>query len=145
MGSIFIYITKETLTPDWSVSDLDGKVLKKGYASLLDKTVRRLPKVHRDLFPTLLSLEFSSGNYIDEHFYLLSGQVKQLKQEFDTILEILLKRQFLSNVDSDTIINYLCKDVYPHSTKDEILNELFEIKDLIDFAANEECNIYFDR
>jgi hypothetical protein len=145
MGSIFIYITKETLTPDWSISDLDGKVLKQRSAYLLDKIVEKLPNVHRDLFPTLLSLEFSSGNYIDEHFYLLSRQVKQLKQEFDTILEILLKRQFLNNVDSDTIISYLCKDGYPHSTKDEILNELFEIKDLIDFAANEECNIYIDR
>jgi hypothetical protein len=145
VGSIFIYISKETLTPDWSISDLDGKVLKQSSAYLLDKIVEKLPKVHRDLFPTLLSLEFSSGNYIDEHFYLLSGQVKQLKQEFDTILEILLKRQFLVNVDSDTIINYLCNDGYPHSTMDEILNELFQIKDVIDFAANEECNIYIDR
>lgn len=145
MGSIFIYITKETLTPNWSINDLDGKVIKQRTAYLLDKIVEKLPNVHRDKFPILTSLEFSSGNYVGEHFYLLNRQVKQLKQEFDTILEILLRRQFLNNVDSETIINYICIDRYPNSTKDEILKELIEIKDLIDFAANEECNIYIDR
>lgn len=145
MGSIFIYLTKETLTTNWSINDLDGKVLKQTSAYLLDKIIEKLPKVHRDQFPTLTSLEFSSGNYVDEHYFLLSGQVKQLKQEFDTLLEILLKRQFLKNVDSETIINFISKDRYPNPTKDEILKELFELKDIIDFAANEECNIYIDR
>lgn len=145
MGSIHLYITKNKFPEDWSASKFNDKILKQGSAYLLDKIVEKLPNVHRDKFPTLTSLDFSSGNYIDEHFYLLNGQVKQLKNEFDTIIEILLKRQFLNNVDSDTIINYLCKDRYPNSTKEEILKELFEIKDLIDFAANEECNIYIDR
>jgi hypothetical protein len=145
MGSIFIYVTKETLPPDWSSNDLDGKVLKQTSAYLLDKIVEKLPSVHRDQFPTLTSLEFSIENYVDEHYFLLSGQIKRLKQEFDTLLDILLKRQFLNNVDSETIINYICKDRYPNSTKDEILKELIELKDIIDFAADEECNIYIDR
>jgi hypothetical protein len=80
MGSIFIYVTKETLPPDWSSNDLDGKVLKQTSAYLLDKIVEKLPSVHRDQFPTLTSLEFSIENYVDEHYFLLSGQIKRLKQ-----------------------------------------------------------------
>jgi hypothetical protein len=102
MGSIFIYVTKETLPPDWSSNDLDGKVLKQTSAYLLDKIVEKLPSVHRDQFPTLTSLEFSIENYVDEHYFLLSGQIKRLKQEFDTLLDILLKRQFLNNLKDIT-------------------------------------------
>lgn len=145
MGSIHLYITKNKFPEDWSATNFSDKILKQRSAYLLDKIVEKLPNVHRDKFPTLTSLEYSSGNYLGEHFYLPSRLVKQLKQEFDTLLEILLKRQFLRNVDSDTIINYMCKDEHPISTKDEILKELIDIKDLIDFAANEECNIYIDR
>lgn len=145
MGSIYLYITKSKLPKEWSAIELEGNILKERNAYLLDRIVEKLPKQHRDKFPTLTSLEFKSGNYSDEKFHLFSEQVKLLKQEFDTLLEILLKRQFLSNVDSDIIIDYLCKEHYPHLTKDEILKELYELKDLIDFATNEECNIYIDR
>jgi len=145
MGSIHLYITKNKFPEDWSAKKFNDKILKQRSAYILDKIVEKLPNVHRDKFPTLTSLEFSSGNYLNEQFFLLNEQVKQLKQEFDTLLDILLKKQFINNVDSDTIINYLSKDQYPNPTKSEILKELFELKDLIDFAANEECNVYIDR
>jgi hypothetical protein len=145
MGSIHLYLTKIKLPQDWSAVELKDKILKQRSAYLLDKIVEKFPKYHRDRFPTMTSLEFNSGNYLDEKTYLHSGQVKLLKQEFDTLLDILLKKQFISNVDTTTIIELLCNDQHPKLTKDEILNELYELKDLLDYANNEECNIYIDR
>jgi hypothetical protein len=145
MGSIHIYITKNTFPEDWSASECNDVILKQRSAYLLDKMVEKWPKGHRDQFPTLTSLECRGGNDVKEKYFLLNGQVKQLQQEFNTLLDILLKKQFMNNVDSDTIIKYLSKDQYPNLTENEILKELLEIRDLIDYAANEECNIYIDR
>jgi len=145
MGSIHLYLTKFKLPQDWSVVELKNKILKQRSAYLLDKIVEKFPKYHRDRFPTMTSLEFNSGNYLDERTYLHNGQVKLLKQEFDTLLDILLKKQFMSNVDSAAIIDFLRNEQHPKLTKDEILNELYELKDLLDYANNEECYIYIDR
>lgn len=145
MGSIHLYLTKIKLPQDWSAFESKDKILKQRSAYLLDKIIEKFPKIYRDRFPTMTSLEFDSGNYSGEKTYLNSGQVKLLKLEFSTVLDILLKKQFLSNVDSATIIEFLCNDQYPKLTKDEILNELYELKELLDYANNEECNIYIDR
>lgn len=51
----------------------------------------------------------------------------------------------MSNVDSAAIIDFLRNEQHPKLTKDEILNELYELKDLLDYANNEECYIYIDR
>jgi hypothetical protein len=145
MGSIHLYLSKFKFPQDWSAVELKDKILKQRSAYLLDKIVEKFPKDHRDSFPTITSLEFNSGNYSNEKAYLNSGQVKLLKQEFDTLLDILLKKQFISKVDSATIIELLCNDQHPKLTKVEILNELYELKDLIDYANKEKCNIYIDR
>ena len=145
MGSIFIYVTKDILPINWSIKDIEGKVLKQGSAYLLDKIVEKFPKEHRTKFPTLMTLEEDSGRYTDEKLFLLNEEVNKLKLEFDTILDILYKRQFLNNVDPDIILNFLCHTMFPVIPQTQILNELLEIKELIDFATSQDFKVYIDR
>jgi hypothetical protein len=145
MGSIYISIVKDKPKAEWSFNDLNGKILKQGYAYLLDKIVEKLPKQHRDKFPILKFLEFEGGFYRGEKLLLDTKEVKSLKTEFDYVIDILNKRQFLENVDADLILEYLSKDSYPTLTSDKIIEELLEIKQLIDFADWNNCYICIDR
>jgi len=145
MGSIYIYILKEVLSTGWSNEDLDGKVLKQGSAYLLDKIVNKLPKEHRNKFPYLQRLEYCIDYYDGEKTFLLKNEVKSLKTEFDTLLKIMKRKEFLNNVDADEFLLYLSKEKFPTPTKEEILKDLLGIKELIDYAVKNESNIYIDR
>lgn len=145
MGSIYFYIVKDQPDEEWSASEQNEKALKKGYAYLLDKIIDKLPHEHQDKFPTLKILRYDSGSYKDEKLLLNIDQVQALKNELGDIIDILNKRKFLENVTSDTILSYIGKSRYPHSTPAEIITELLEIKELIDFADSNSCYICVDR